>query len=97
MALFWGKEDAPAISRPSGTIRRGACVPLVDGATPCATARGTHSFGSEAEHRACRCECPLWARSTHRPRRWECQLRVISGLRRNPIGGDLLLREAMGV
>jgi hypothetical protein len=29
MALFWGKEDAPAISRPSGTIRRGACDALV--------------------------------------------------------------------
>jgi len=29
MVLFWGKEDAPAIRRPSGTIRRGACDAFV--------------------------------------------------------------------
>ena len=50
MALFWGKEDAPAIRRPSDTIRRGACHAFVWSTGDALRDSAEHvSFGSEAD------------------------------------------------
>ena len=50
MALFWGKEDAPAIRRPSGTIPRGARDAFVWSTGDALRESAEHvSFGSEAD------------------------------------------------